>query len=180
MVCFEGQSQRIPALTVVPPETIFAAECKIKQDMQYQIENILTPVAAKHTPPDYLPASDDIFLSYCDCISAGSLINALSRQKLWPLSSAIHQLSIAMFCKKLEACDFGLPNRITKPKKCGKCPESITPKMAEIRKCAMTRFEGLCLDCVKNPGKSQEERRSCRVPHEYFRGLLRQLSLSKS
>ena len=44
-------------------EMIYATEHKIKPDMQYQIENILTPIAAKHTPPDYLPGSDDIFLS---------------------------------------------------------------------------------------------------------------------
>lgn len=102
-------------------ETSYAAEYKIKQDMQYQIENIHTLIAAKHTPPDYLPGSDDILLSHCDCISAGSLTNALCKQNLWPLSSAIRQLSIAMFCKKLEVCDVGLPNRIAKPKKCAKC-----------------------------------------------------------
>ena len=156
-------------------EMIYATERKIKEDMQYQIENILTPIAAKHTPPDYLPGSDDIFLSYCDCISAGSLINALCKQKLWPLSSAIRQQSIAMFCKKLGVCDVGLPNRIAKPKKCAKCPQSIATEIAEIRTCAMTIFEGLCLDCIKNPGKSERERKSCRVPHEHFRGLPRQL-----
>jgi hypothetical protein len=157
-------------------ETIYATERKIKQDVQYQIEDILTPIGAKHTPSDHLPGSDDVFLSYCDCISAGSLTNALCKQKLWPLSIAVRQLSIAMFCRKLEACDFGLPHRITNPKKCTKCPGDIVTQIIEIRKRALlTKFEGLCLDCIQSPGKSEEERKSCRVPHKHFRGLPRQL-----
>ncbi|KAK3167357.1 hypothetical protein OEA41_010484 [Lepraria neglecta] len=65
-----------------------------------------------------------------------------------------------MFCKKLEVCDVGLPNRIAKPKKCAKCPQSIATKIAEIRTCAVTKFGGLCLDCIKNPGKSEQERKT--------------------
>ena len=110
-------------------------------------------------------------------MSISSLINGLSRQGLWPLTSAIHRLSISMLCKKLEACDFGLASRITKLKICSHCPENVAAKVAKIREVASTKFEGLCLDCIKNSGKSPEQWLQCRVPHQHFRGLPRQLAV---
>ena len=84
-----------------------------------------------------------------------------------------------MLCKKLEACDFGLASRVTRPKKCARCPENVAATVAKIREEAVTRFEGLCLDCVKDPGKTEEQRLSCRVPHLGFRGLPRQRTVSE-
>lgn len=156
-------------------EAIFLAEQDVKRDMQIQIEQIISPIAEKSTAGDLILGSDDIIFSHCDCISISSLINGLSRQGLWPLTSAVHRLSISMLCKKLEACDVGLASRITKLKKCSRCPENVAAKVAKIREAALTRFEGLCLDCIKNPGKSPEQRLQCRVPHQHFRGLPRQL-----
>ena len=143
--------------------------------MQTQIEQIITPIAEKRTAGDFILGSDDVLFSHCDCISISSLINGLSRQGLWPLTSAVHRLSISTLCRKLEACDFGLAGRITKPKKCSRCPEHVAAKVARIREVASTTFEGLCLDCIKNPGKSLEQRLRCRVPHQHFRGLPWQL-----
>lgn len=146
--------------------------------MQSQIESIIGPVAEKRAPTDFIPAADDHFFSHCDCISISSFINALSRQGLWPLTSAVHQFSISTSCKKLEACDFGLPSRIVKLKKCSRCPENIAAKVVEIKQNALTKFEGLCLDCIKNPGKSPAQRAHCHVPHQNFQGLPLQLHFS--
>lgn len=63
-----------------------------------------------------------------------------------------------MLCKKLEVCDFGLASRITKLKKCSRCPENVAAKVAKIREVAPVKFEGLCLDCTKSPRKSPEQR----------------------
>lgn len=147
--------------------------------MQTQIEQIISPIAAKRTTGDLILGSDDVLFSHCDCISISSLINGLSRQGLWPLTSAIHRMSISMLCKKLGACDFGLASRITKPKKCSHCPENVAGKVAKITEFALTKFEGLCLDCIKNPGKTPEQRLQCRVPHQQFRGLPRQLPVQE-
>ncbi|KAF6225712.1 hypothetical protein HO133_009713 [Letharia lupina] len=160
-------------------EAIFLAEQDVKREMQIQIEQLISPIAEKSTAGDLILGSDDIIFSHCDCISISSLINGLSRQGLWPLTSAVHRLSISMLCKKLEACDVGLASRITKLKKCSRCPENVAAKVAKIREAALTRFEGLCLDCIKNPGKSPEQRLQCRVPHQHFRGLPRQLPVSE-
>lgn len=84
-----------------------------------------------------------------------------------------------MLCKKLEACDFGLASRVVRPKKCARCPQNVAATVAKIREEALTRFEGLCLDCVKDPGKTAEQRLNCRVPHLGFRGLPRQLPVSE-
>lgn len=163
----------------VDKETIFFAERDVKRELQIQVEQIISPIAEKRTTGDFILGSDDVFFSHCDCISISSLINGLSRQGLWPLTSAVHRLSISMLCKKLEACDFGLASRITKLKKCSRCPENVAAKVAKIRELASTKFEGLCLDCIKNPGKTPEQRLQCRVPHQHFRGLPRQLSVSE-
>lgn len=82
-------------------------------------------------------------------------------------------------CKKLAACDFGLASRITKPKKCARCPENVAATVAKITETALTKFEGLCLDCIKDPGKTPEDMLRCRVPHQHFRGLPRQLAESE-
>ena len=163
----------------VRTETIFLAERDIKREMQIQIEQIISPIAEKSTADDFIRSSDCHYLSHCDCLSISSLISGLSRQGLWPLTSAVHQLSISMLCKKLEACDFGLASRITKQKKCSRCPEDVAAKVAKIREVASTKFEGLCLDCIKNPGSSPEQRLQCRIPHQHFRGLPRQLPVSE-
>ena len=84
-----------------------------------------------------------------------------------------------MLCKKLEACDFGLASCVTKLNKCSRCPENVTANIAKIREVASTKFEGLCLDCLKTSGKSPEQRFQCRVPYEHFRGLPRQLPVSE-
>ena len=160
-------------------ESIFFAEQDVKREMQTQIEQIISPIAAKRTTGDFILGSDDVLFSHCDCISISSLINGLSRQGLWPLTSVIHRMSISMLCKKLGACDFGLASRITKPKKCSHCPENVAGKVAKITEFALTKFEGLCLDCIKNPGKIPEQRLQCRVPHQSFRGLPRQLSVQE-
>ena len=143
--------------------------------MQIRVEQIISPIAEKRTTGDFILGSDDVLFSHCDCISISSLINGLSRQGLWPLTSAVHRLSVTMLCKKLGACDFGLASRITKLKKCPRCPENVAAKVAKITESASTKFEGLCLDCIKDSGKTPEERLQCRVPHQHFRGLLRQL-----
>ncbi|CAD6572004.1 MAG: hypothetical protein ASARMPREDX12_004854 [Alectoria sarmentosa] len=160
-------------------ETIFLAERDVKRELQIQVEQIISPIAEKRITGDFILGSDDLFFSHCDCVSISSLINGLSRQGLWPLTSAVHRLSVSMLCKKLEACDFGLASRITKLKKCSRCPENVAAKVAKIRELASTKFEGLCLDCIKNPGKTPEQRLQCRVPHQNFRGLPRQLSVSE-
>lgn len=165
--------------TNINKETIFLAEQDIKRELQTQIELIISPVAEKRTTGDFIPGSDDVLFSHCDCISISSLISGLSRQGLWPLTSAVHRLSISVLCRKLEACDFGLASRIAKLKKCARCPENVAAKVAKIREVAPTKFEGLCLDCIKDPGKSSEQRLQCRVPHQRFRGLPRQLPISE-
>ncbi|KAM0794205.1 hypothetical protein BDR22DRAFT_827139 [Usnea florida] len=132
------------------------------------------PIAEKPSAGDFILGSDDSLFSHCDCISISSLIHGLSMQGLWPLTLAVHRLSLSMLCKKLEACDFGLASRVTRPKKCPRCPENVAATVGRIREEALTRFEGLCLDCVKEPGKTLEQRLSCRVPHQGFRGLPRQ------
>ena len=146
--------------------------------MQMHVENLISRIASKHTPADVMSRSDEELLSYCDCGSIGSLFNALSKQAIWPLTSSIHQLSIAMFCKELEACDFGLPKRKTKTKKCTECPEIFASEIKEIKWNALEKFEGLCLDCIKTPEKTEEQRTMCRVPHRNYRGLPRQMSSS--
>ncbi len=178
-----GRSSEAPSLRKISKvnivkETIFLAERDVKRELQVQIEQIISPIAEKRTTGDFILGSDDVLFSHCDCISISSLINGLSRQGLWPLTSAVHRLSISMLCKKLEACDFGLASRITKLKKCSRCPENVAAKVARIREVASTTFEGLCLDCIKNPGKSPEQRLQCRVPHQHFRGLPRHLPVS--
>ena len=160
-------------------ETIFLAERDAKRELQIQVEQIISPIAEKRTTGDFMLGSDDVLFSHCDCISISSLISGLSRQGLWPLTSAVHRLSTAMLCRKLEACDFGLASRITKPRKCSRCPENVAAKVAKIRESALAKFEGLCLDCVKNPGKTAEQRLQCRVPHQHYRGLPRQLPASE-
>lgn len=160
-------------------DTIFLAERDVKREMQIQIEQIISPIAEKRTTGDFILGSDDTLFSHCDCVSISSLINGLSRQGLWPLTLAVHRLSISLLCKKLEACDFGLASRITKLKKCSRCPENVAAKVIKIREIALTKFEGLCLDCIKNPGKTPEQRLRCRVPHQHFRGLPRQLPVSE-
>lgn len=160
-------------------ETIFLAETDAKRELQIQIEQIIGPIAEKRTTGDFILGSDDLLFSHCDCVSISSLINGLSRQGLWPLTSAVHRLSVTMLCKKLEACDFGLASRITKLKKCSRCPENVAAKVSKIREAALTKFEGLCLDCIKNPGKSLEQRLQGHVPHQHFRGLPRQRPVSE-
>ena len=128
---------------------------------------------------DFIQGYDDVLFSHCDCISISSLISGLAGQGLWPLTSAVHRLSVTMLCKKLAACDFGLASRITKLKKCSRCPEHVAAKVSKITGVALTKFEGLCLDCIKNPGKSLEQRLQCRVPHQHFRGLPRQRPASE-
>ena len=171
---FENRSQ-----VNIVKDTIFLAERDVKREMQTQIEQIISPIAEKRTTGDFILGSDDTLFSYCDCISISSLINGLSRQGLWPLTSAVHRLSVSMLCRKLEACDFGLASRITKPKKCSRCPENVAAKVARIREVALAKFEGLCLDCIKNPGKTPEQRLQCRVSHRCFRGLPQQLPKSE-
>lgn len=161
----------------IDKETIFLAERDVKRETQIQIEQIISPIAVKRAAGDLILGSDDTIFSHCDCISISSFINGLSGQGLWPLTSAVHHLSISLLCKKLEACDFGLASRIAKLKKCSHCPVNVAAKVAKIREVASTKFEGLCLDCIKNPGKSPEQRLQCRVPHQHFRGLPRQLSI---
>ena len=152
-------------------EHIEDAVRRVKQMMHFQIEILVAPIADKHTPSDYLPGSDDFFFSHCDCISISMFLNALSRQNLWPLSAAVCSLSISKFCQRLEACDFGLPTRVPKSKRCAKCPEDIAGRVAKIRERALNDYDGLCLDCIKNPGKKPEEWTKCQLPHERFRGI---------
>lgn len=152
-------------------EHIRDTERSIKRSMHFDIENLITPIAEKHTPTDYLPGSDDFFLSHCDCMSISIFINALARQGLWPLSAPIERFSINKLCQKLEACDFGLPNRVPKSKKCSKCPEEMAAKVSKITQRALNGFDGVCLDCVKDPRRKFEDWPKCRVPHQNFRGI---------
>ena len=147
--------------------------------MQIQIEQIISPSAERGTARDSILGTGHVLLSQCDCSSIGSFINGLSRESLWPLTSAVHRLSVSMLCEKLEACNFGSASRNTKFKKCTCCPEDVAAKVSEIREVPSTKFEGLCLDCIKNPGKSPEQRLQCQVPHHNFRGLPRQLPVSE-
>ena len=119
--------------------------------MQLQMELFICPIAAKHAPSDNLSKSDEVFLSQCDYLSIAMLMNAVSGQGLWLLTSVICRLGVVKVCKELRACDFGPPNR-------------------------MTEFEGLCLDCVKNHLKTEEQRIMCRGPHRKYRGLPSQQS----
>ena len=157
----------------VQPEHIKGTERNIKRHMQLDIELLIAPVAEKRTPTDYLPGSDDFFLSHCDCMSISMFINALARQGLWPLSAPFERCSINRLCQKLEACDFGLPNRVPKSKKCSTCPEDLAAKALRISRRALSTFDGLCLDCVRDPGGNHTKWSKCRVPHQNFRGLPR-------
>ena len=38
----------------------------------------------------------------------------------------------------------------------------------------MTEFDGLCLDCVRDPGRDDADWESCGVPHQDHRGIQRQ------
>ena len=64
--------------------------------------------------------------------------------------------------------------------KCARCPEDVAGEVARIREVALTVFEGLCLDCIRDPGKSPEQRLRCRVPHQRFRGLPRHSKVSEA
>ena len=66
---------------------------------------------------------------HCDCLFIAMLMNAMSGQGLWLLTSAIHRLSVAMVCKELRACDFGPPYRMTKVRRGAECPFCIAPKI---------------------------------------------------
>ena len=63
-------------------------------------------------------------------------------------------------------------------KRCAHCPQDVAGQVARIREVALRRFEGLCLDCIRDPGKSPEQRLQCRIPHQNFRGLHRHLKVS--
>ena len=119
---------------------------------------------------------DEVFLSQCDCLSIAMLMNAVSGQGLWLLTSAIHRLGVAKVCKELRARDFGPPNRMTKAKIGATCPFCTAPNILKVRENTLTEFEGLCLDCVKNHFKTEEQRIMCRGPHRKYRGLPSQQS----
>lgn len=161
-------------------DIIFLAERVNKREVQIHLEQIISPIASKRPTGHLIPAAADDLLSYCDCLSISSFITGLSSQDLWPLTSAIHRLSILMLRTKLEACDFGLASLTTEMGKCARCPGDVAGKVARIREIALTAFEGLCLDCVKYPEKPPEQRLQCRVPHQRFRRLQRQLPVSEA
>ena len=123
-----------------------------------------------------MSGSDEDFVSHCDCLSIAMLMNAMSGKGFWLLTSATHRLDVVVICKELRACEFGPPNRMTKAKRGATCPLCIAPDILKIRENALTEFEGLFLDCVKNHFKTEEQRQMCRGPHRKYRGLPSQQS----
>ena len=154
--------------------TLISRRREIKCCLQWDIENIVVPVASKPVKirNHDIPKDDGYDFSRCDAYRIGFFINELCHQHLWPMAPAFRYCSINKLCEGLEGCDFGELLRVCDyEQRCDDCDELLTDQVGSAVAQAKESFQGLCLDCVKHHKKDKEEWAKCRIPHTDFRGL---------